>query len=87
MVQDGFYTHQPTTQPAYITAEAQPAMVQNHQLVQHHIAHPQQPAVSQPQHMLSTTEYYPPPSSHPQQEEWSHEDPPIELTKFGQLPA
>jgi hypothetical protein len=81
MVQDGFYTHQPTTQPAYTTAKAQPAMVRNYQLAQHDIAHPQQPAVSQPQHMLSMTEYYPPPLSHPQQEEWSHE-----LTKFGQLP-
>jgi hypothetical protein len=69
MVQDGFYTHQPTTKPAYLTAEAQLAMVQNHQPVQHRIAQPQKPFVSQPQHLLSTAEHYRPPSSHPQQEQ------------------
>lgn len=87
MVQDGFYAHQPTTQAAYTAAEAQPAMVQYHHPVQHHMAQAQQPVVSQPQHMPATTEHYPPPSAHPQQEQWSNYDPPIEVTTIGQLPA
>ncbi|KAL4727378.1 hypothetical protein ACLX1H_006290 [Fusarium chlamydosporum] len=87
MVQDGFYAHQPAPQPAYTTAEAQPAMVQYHQPIQHHMAQPQQAVVSQPQHMSATTEHYHAPPSHPQQEQWSHYDPPIEVTTIGQLPA
>ncbi|EKJ74805.1 hypothetical protein NXS19_001834 [Fusarium pseudograminearum] len=88
MVQDGFYAHQPTTQAAYTAAETQPAMVQYHHPIQHHMAQAQQqPVVSQPQHMSTTTEHYPPPSAHPQQEQWSNYDPPIEVTTIGQLPA
>ncbi|KAH7179664.1 uncharacterized protein B0J16DRAFT_174784 [Fusarium flagelliforme] len=87
MVQDGFYAHQPAAQPSYSAAESQPGMVQYHQPIQHHMAHPQQPVVSQSQHMPATTEHYPPPSAHPQQEQWSHYDPPIEVTTIGQLPA
>ncbi|KAG8664330.1 hypothetical protein FPOAC2_14035 [Fusarium poae] len=64
MVQDGFYAHQPATQPAYTAAETQPAMVQYHQPIQNHMAQPQQPVVSQPQHMPATPEDYCRPSWH-----------------------
>ncbi|KAF4973757.1 hypothetical protein FSARC_65 [Fusarium sarcochroum] len=88
MVQEGFYAHQPGNQPAYTTAETQPAMIQYHQPMQHHMAQPQQPVVSQAQHIHTpTTEHYAHAPAHPQQEQWSHYDPPIEVTTIGQLPA
>ncbi|CAJ0552904.1 Ff.00g009820.m01.CDS01 [Fusarium sp. VM40] len=87
MVPEGFYGHQPGSQPAYSAAESQPAMIQYHQPVQHHMAQPHQPVVSQAQHIPATTEHYPPPPVHSQQEHWPHYDPPIEVTTIGQLPA
>ncbi|KAF5565023.1 zinc finger protein [Fusarium phyllophilum] len=87
MIPEGFYAHQPGSQPAYTTAESQPAMMQYQQPIQHHMAQPQQPVVSQAQHIPPTAGHYAPPSAHPQQEQWPHYDPPIEVTTIGQLPA
>ncbi|KAF5022377.1 hypothetical protein F66182_5578 [Fusarium sp. NRRL 66182] len=86
MVQEGYYAHQSGNQPAYTTAEPQPAMIQYHHPIQHHMAQPQQQVVSPAQHIHTpTAEHYPPPA-HPQQEQWPHYDPPIEVTTIGQLP-
>ncbi|KAF5695765.1 zinc finger protein [Fusarium denticulatum] len=87
MIPEGFYAHQPGSQPAYTTAESQPAMIQYQQPIQHHMAQPQQPVVSQAQHIPSAAGHYAPPAAHPQQEQWPHYDPPIEVTTIGQLPA
>ncbi|KAM0349740.1 hypothetical protein ACHAPU_003569 [Fusarium lateritium] len=87
MVPEGYYGHQHGNQPAYTAAESQPAMIQYHQPVQHHMAQPHQPVVSQAHHVTSTTEHYPPPPVHSQQEQWPQYDPPIEVTTIGQLPA
>ncbi|KAL3584491.1 hypothetical protein FPOAC2_14271 [Fusarium poae] len=83
IVEDGFYTYQ----TAYATAEYQAATIQYHQHAQQHTVQPQQPVVSEPQHTPDTTEQYYPPSVHPQQEQWTHYDPPIEVTTIGQQPA
>ncbi|KAF9776964.1 hypothetical protein IL306_004774 [Fusarium sp. DS 682] len=75
MIPEGFYTHQPGSQPTYTAAESQPAMIQYQQPIQHHMAQPQQPVVSHAQHIPATTGHFAPPPAHPQQEQWSHYDP------------
>ncbi|EXM12840.1 hypothetical protein RAB80_018107 [Fusarium oxysporum f. sp. vasinfectum] len=80
MIPEGFYAHQPGSQPAYTAAEPQPAMIEYQQLIQ-------QPLVSQLQYIPATTGYYAPPPAHPQQEQWPYYHPPIEVTTTGQLPA
>ncbi|KAG7001793.1 hypothetical protein FOFC_20925 [Fusarium oxysporum] len=79
-IPEGFYAHQPGSQPAYTAAESQPAMIEYQQLIQ-------QPMVSQLQYIPATTRYYAPPPAHSQQEQWPYYHPPIEVTTTGQLPA
>ncbi|RYC79039.1 hypothetical protein BFJ63_vAg18083 [Fusarium oxysporum f. sp. narcissi] len=82
-IPEGFYAHQPGSQPAYTAAESQPAMIEYQQPIQHHMAQPQQPMVSQLQYIPATTAYYAPPPAHPQQEQWPYYDQPIEVTTIG----
>ncbi|KAL9567667.1 hypothetical protein ACKAV7_008239 [Fusarium commune] len=68
MIPECFYAHQPESQPAYIAAGFQPAMVEYQQPIQRHIAQPQQPVISQLQYIPATTGHCAAPPAHPQQE-------------------
>ncbi|KAF4468088.1 zinc finger protein [Fusarium albosuccineum] len=88
MVPEGFYAHQPGNPPAYTAADSQQGMIQYHQPIQHPMSQSQQPVTTQAQQMHApTADHYPPPPTQSQQEQWSHYDPPIEVTTIGQLPA
>ncbi|KAJ4204022.1 hypothetical protein NW767_004882 [Fusarium falciforme] len=88
MIPEGFYAHQPGNPPAYSAADSQPAIIQYHQPIQHPMSQSQPPVTSQaPQIQAPPADHYPQPPAQPQQEQWAHYDPPIEVTTIGQLPA
>ncbi|KAF4979709.1 hypothetical protein FZEAL_4137 [Fusarium zealandicum] len=88
MIQEGFYAHQPANTPAYTPADSQQNMIHYHQPIQHSMSQSQQTvSAHEPQIHASVADHYHQPPAQPQQEQWSHYDPPIEVTTIGQLPA
>ncbi|RKK50826.1 hypothetical protein BFJ69_g18000 [Fusarium oxysporum] len=86
MIPECFYAHQPGSQPAYIAAGFQPAMIEYQQPIQRHMAQPHPSLVSQSRHVPTTSGQNPLPRVQ-KQEQRSHYDPPIKVTIMGQLPA
>ncbi|KAM5357016.1 hypothetical protein ACJZ2D_016697 [Fusarium nematophilum] len=87
MVQEGFYAPQPANPPGYTATAPQQSMIQYQQSIQHPMNQSQQPVTSQAQQMHAPpADHYPQPPAQAQQEQWSHYDPPIEVTTIGQLP-
>ncbi|EGU84359.1 hypothetical protein FOXB_05127, partial [Fusarium oxysporum f. sp. conglutinans Fo5176] len=86
MIPECFYAHQPGSQPAYIAAGFQPAMIEYQQPIQRHMAQPHPSLVSQSRHVPTTSGQNPLPRVQ-KQEQRSHYDPPTKVTIMGQLPA
>ncbi|EXL39616.1 hypothetical protein FOCG_17776 [Fusarium oxysporum f. sp. radicis-lycopersici 26381] len=86
MIPEYFYAHQPGSQPAYIAAGYQPAMIEYQQPIQRHMAQPHPSLASQSRHVPTTSGQNPLPRVQ-KQEQRSHYDPPIKVTIMGQLPT
>ncbi|KAL5600729.1 hypothetical protein FOVSG1_006759 [Fusarium oxysporum f. sp. vasinfectum] len=88
MVQECFYTYPLRNQPEYAQTDFQQPIIQYQQPMQHLMSQFQQPVTFQAQLIYApAADYSPQKSAQAQQEQWSNDDPLIEVTAIGQLPA
>ncbi|KAK7582879.1 hypothetical protein V3481_012176 [Fusarium oxysporum f. sp. vasinfectum] len=88
MVQECFYTYLLRNQPEYAQTDFQQSTIQYQQPMQHLISQFQQPVTFQAQLIHApAADYSPLTSAQVQQEQWSNDDPLIEVTAIGQLPT
>ncbi|KAF9764710.1 hypothetical protein IL306_002734 [Fusarium sp. DS 682] len=88
IAQECFYAYLPGNQPEYVQADPQQSVVQHQHPMQHLMSQSQPPVDSQAQPLHPPAADHPPQkSAQAQLEQWSTNDPPIEVTTIGQLPA
>ncbi|EXK24444.1 KRAB domain-containing zinc finger protein [Fusarium oxysporum f. sp. melonis 26406] len=88
VAQECFFTYLPGNQPEYVQADLQHSIVQYQHPMQHLMSQSQPPVASQAHPLHAPAADHPPQkSAQAQLEQWSTNDPPIEVTTIGQLPA
>ncbi|KAH7205063.1 hypothetical protein BKA60DRAFT_611920 [Fusarium oxysporum] len=88
IAQECFYAYLPGNQPEYVQADPQQSIVQYQHPMQHLMSQSQPPVASQAQPLhVHSADHPPQESGQAQLEQWSTNDPPIEVTTIGQLPA
>ncbi|KAF4415725.1 KRAB domain-containing zinc finger [Fusarium acutatum] len=88
VAQECFFTYLPGNQPEYVQADLQHSIVQYQHPMQRLMSQSQPPVASQAQRLYAPAADHPPQNyAQAQLEQWSTNDPPIEVTTIGQVPA